>query len=247
MKSAASSVVASIMASPAPVSLPGSIAFPRSRPFSGRTSAAGPSISKTSASGKSTAIPTGSRNRSSPRSRRTSSSNKSKRKACPPPSMKYLPANPQSKSTIDLGRRVSLPRQSLAKAGPLTALSREINPKSTAGYPAVGVQASACPPASHPKSTEHSDGGAIRFANAQFKSILSFSKSTVDLLSQPLIWVEKQSANAKFGSCPHAFSPVTMRQWKRTGQKPTDTGQKTNHTPLIQVVTSMMNCFNLFH
>jgi hypothetical protein len=115
----------------------------------------------------------------------------------------------------------------LAKAGPLTALSREINPKSTAGYPAVGVQASACPPASHPKSTEHSDGGAIRFANAQFKSILSFSKSTVDLHSQPLIWVEKQSANAKFGCCPHVFSPITTQQWRRTGQKPTDTGQKT--------------------
>jgi len=133
MKFAASSHVASRKAFQAFASSLGSIACPKSRPSSWRTSAAGPSINKILANGKSAVIPTGSRNRSLPGTPEMSLLDKSKRKACLPPSMKHYPTNPQPKSTGDLGRRVSLPRRSLAKAGSLTAVS-------TASRPAVGVQ-----------------------------------------------------------------------------------------------------------
>jgi pimeloyl-ACP methyl ester carboxylesterase len=63
--------------------------------------------------------------------------------------------------------------------------------------------------------------------NPKPKSTVGSPKSTVDLRSQPLIWVEKRSAKANFGCCPHVYSPITTRELWNAGQKPTEADQKT--------------------
>ena len=65
-------------------------------------------------------------------------------------------------------------------------------------------------------------------ANPQPKSTAGSPKSTVDLRSQPLIWVDKRSASAPFAIRRHSFAPITMRKLWNAGQKQTDTGQKVN-------------------
>jgi exodeoxyribonuclease VII small subunit len=53
-------------------------------------------------------------------------------------------------------------------------------------------------------------------------------KSTVDLPLEPLMWVDKRSANAPFAVRRHSFSPIKRWQWKPANQKQNDTGQKMN-------------------
>jgi hypothetical protein len=65
-------------------------------------------------------------------------------------------------------------------------------------------------------------------ANSKRKSTVAYPKSTVDLRSQPLIWIEKRSANAPFVVSRHSFSPIKTWQSKRASRLQTDTGQKLN-------------------
>jgi len=63
-------------------------------------------------------------------------------------------------------------------------------------------------------------------ANSQSKSTAGYPKSTVDLLSQSLIWVEKWPANALSPGLRHSFCPITTWELWDTGQMQTDAGQK---------------------
>jgi hypothetical protein len=58
-------------------------------------------------------------------------------------------------------------------------------------------------------------------ANPKRKSTAACPKSTVDLYSESLIWVEKRPANALSSGFRHSLCPITMRELWNAGQKQT--------------------------
>jgi hypothetical protein len=65
--------------------------------------------------------------------------------------------------------------------------------------------------------------------NPNRKSTAGSPKSTVDLRSEPLIWVEKRPANALSSGFRHSFCPITMRELWNAGQRQTEANKKENH------------------
>ena len=65
-------------------------------------------------------------------------------------------------------------------------------------------------------------------ASPNRESTVGFPKSTVDLRSQPLIWVEERPASAFLPGLRYSFCPITTRQWRRANRMQTDTGQNIN-------------------
>jgi exodeoxyribonuclease VII small subunit len=81
-------------------------------------------------------------------------------------------------------------------------------------------------------------------ANPQPNSTPAYPKSTVDLPLEPLIWVDKRSANAPFAIRRHSFTPRTMRKLWNADQKQTDTGQKVNPLTVDLGCATAPGCFS---
>jgi len=68
--------------------------------------------------------------------------------------------------------------------------------------------------------------GCIRARWPNPKSTLPYSKSTVDLGCEELIWVDKDSALPLFRRCRRSFRSIMTGQWKCVGQNPAAAKQK---------------------
>ena len=68
------------------------------------------------------------------------------------------------------------------------------------------------------------------------KSNPASPKSTVDLVLEPLIWVENTFRTSSFSPRQHSFRPISTRPWRASNRLQTVTNQKMNQLhPLIWV------------